>query len=373
MPGPNAIVGRIDRIDPPLDKTGAAELLRHNPDGVSIYFEAGESVRLLQGHVGPGLLSVLEQLRVLRAPAYVELRPDTREITRLLIPLVSRVAKVDENADGGVQVELEASHARHVLKRESLSYAELLKTLRDAAAQRTPLAVTETDAHEIIDARPWPDDVPGPAQSGGGGKTARGPGLFARIFRWWWWPWCWPFWCCGCISPARAQQLFNIAAAPTCNPLTVPPPCIPFLYPDDGCWARAHEMCRLMIAAGASPKKVWIDGSLHTPTKNNPSCFVDWGWHVAPTLCVRYRWFRCADMVIDPSLFTTPVSQATWKGVQGDPNATLTPTAWTVYWRNVIPTDPAYVDTNNRLAYYRAQLQLRSLQPAGPPPYAFCP
>jgi hypothetical protein len=29
-------------------------------------------------------------------------------------------------------------------------------------------------------------------------------------------------------------------------------------------------------------------------------------------------------MVIDPSLFTTPVSKATWTGVQGDPNASLT-------------------------------------------------
>ena len=369
MPGPNAIVGRIARIDPPLDKAGAAELLRHNPDGVTVHFEGDQSVRLVQGHVAPGMLDILEQLRRLGAPAYVELRPDTREITRLLIPLVSRVAKIDDGGAGGIEVELEASHAVHLLKHESLSYADLLKTLRDAAAQRALLVITETDAHEIIDARPWADDTAGPAKDGGAFKAPRRPGVFARIFPWF----CWPFRCCGCISPARAQQFFAIAAAPTCNPVTVPPPCIPFLYPDDGCWARAHEMCRLMIAAGASPKKVWIDGHLHTPTKNNPFCSVNWGWHVAPTLCVRSRWWHCQDMVIDPSLFTAPVSQATWKGVQGDPNATLTPTAATVYWRNVIPTDPTYVDTNNRLAYYRAQLQLRSMQPAGPPPYAFCP
>ena len=31
----------------------------------------------------------------MRTPAYVEVRPDTREITRLFIPLVSRVAKID--------------------------------------------------------------------------------------------------------------------------------------------------------------------------------------------------------------------------------------------------------------------------------------
>ena len=369
MPGPNAIVGLVTRIDPPVDKAGAAELLRHNPDGVTVQFEGAQTARLLQGHVAAGMLDILEQLRQMRTPAYVEVRPDTREITRLLIPLVSRVTKIAEGGADGLNVELEASHARHLLKRDSLTYDELLSTLRAAADKRETLVITETDAHEIIDARPWPGEPSGPTTTVKGTKGVRRPGFFARILRWIWWPcWCW-----GCISPAKAQQFFNIAAAPTCNPLTVPPPCIPFLYPDDGCWARAHEMCRLMIAAGASPKKVWIDGTLHTPTKNNPACFVNWGWHVAPTLCVRLSFWHCEDMVIDPSLFAMPVTQAQWKGVQGDPNATLTPTAATVYWRNVIPTDPAYVDTNFRLNFYRQALKLRSLQPAGPPPYAFCP
>jgi hypothetical protein len=77
-------------------------------------------------------------------------------------------------------------------------------------------------------------------------------------------------------------------------------------------------------------------------------------------------------MVIDPSLFTTPVTEATWKSVQGDPNATLTETDATVYWRNNIPTDPNYVDTNIRLQFYRLQLKNRSLM-VGPPPYANCP
>lgn len=128
-----------------------------------------------------------------------------------------------------------------------------------------------------------------------------------------------------------------------------------------------------MMAAGAKPKKVWIDGHLHVNTKNNPNCFVNWGWHVAPIICVRRRRFgQSEEMVIDPSLFTMPVSEATWKGVQGDPNATLTETAASVYWRNVMPTDPNYVDTNFRLQFYRLQLKNRSLQ-FGPPPYAFCP
>ena len=66
------------------------------------------------------------------------------------------------------------------------------------------------------------------------------------------------------------QSIFNAMAATSCDPLTVPVPCIPFRYPDDGCWARASEMCRLMIAMGRSPGKVWIDGSLEVISSNKP-------------------------------------------------------------------------------------------------------
>ena len=127
-----------------------------------------------------------------------------------------------------------------------------------------------------------------------------------------------------------------------------------------------------MIALGLGPQKVWIRGNLDVQTKNNPSCHVRWGWHVAPTLCVRGPgFFQTQRMVIDPSLFTNPITEAAWKGVQGDVNATLTDTDASQYWPSG-GTDPAYVDTNFRLAYYRLQLQNRALQ-FGSPPYANCP
>jgi hypothetical protein len=75
-------------------------------------------------------------------------------------------------------------------------------------------------------------------------------------------------------------------------------------------------------------------------------------------------------MVIDPSLFTTPVTKADWKAVQGDPNATLTDTAGSdYYWGQ---TDPNYTETNFYLDKYRIELQNRVNQ-VGPPPYANCP
>ena len=178
---------------------------------------------------------------------------------------------------------------------------------------------------------------------------------------------------------ATAQSVFDELASTTCAPLTVPPGCIPFMYPDDGCWARAHEMCRLMVAKGLSPRKVWIrkgEGRLlHINTKNSPSCYVEWFWHVAPTLCVRigpwwWPWIT-ARMVMDPSMFTTPVAVATWKAAQNKPGASLEHTSREQYWEYG-GTDPTYASTNTHLAIHRTLLLSRSQQ-VGPPPYATCP
>jgi hypothetical protein len=351
MANPQAIFGTITEIT--RDERGGNVIL---VDGKTVRFDPADKR-------ASAFASILDDLRQRKMPVYIETDPASGFIKRVYLPKLVRVERISETPDG-VSVTFEQSHARHVVRRDSADAAELLQALRQAGKERW-LAVTVNDAAEILDVRPYdppfelPRLEPPPARA-----------------QWWtsiWWPWNW----FGCVTKTRAQQLFNLCAATTCNPLTVPPPCIPFLYPDDGCWGRAHEMCRLMINAGANPRKVWIYGSLHTLTKNNPNCFVNWGWHVAPTLCVRKWWcwpFSSEEQVIDPSLFTTPVSKATWKSVQGDPNATFVSTSADVFSRwNGDQPDPGYVQTNIVLANYRAQLQLRSLGPAGPPPYANCP
>lgn len=362
MPNPHAIVALVVRIDPPVEKMTGAEFFRLHPNGASIGFEGDRVARLYAGDRAAGMLEIFEQLRQMSLPVYVEVDPATRGIMRLLIPLLTRVAAIVEAGAEEFSVDLEASHGRHRLKRSNSHFGELLETLRTVLAKKTWLIVTETDDHEIIDARPSLHEpkLPEPEPE----RPKERPGWLHRFCRRWF------CWIC-CVSHRRAVRLFALCGVTSCDPLTVPPPCIPFLYPDDGCWARAHEMCRLMIAAGAKPRKVWIDGHLHVNTKNNPQCFVNWRWHVAPTICVRH-FFRAEYLVIDPSLFTAPITEATWKGVQNHPNATLTNTDASVYWRNVIPTDPNYVDTNMRLQYYRLQLKNRSLM-SGPPPYGYCP
>jgi Glutaminase len=377
MPNPNAVVSSVIRLEPPLDRA-PAEMLRAER-GLSVELEGGRRVRLDPANPrSAGFAQILDGLSKQRLPVYLEIDPATSAITRLLIPHVTRILGVRPSDEGALDVELEYSHARHVLRRGP-DFAELEKQLREALRSGGPVILTEDDAHNIIDVRsftPGPDTPLPPFPK---------PELPPRVpwpLRWIWklldWIWCWrcwPWWWFCCISMTKAQQVFDAMNATSCNPLTVPAPCIPFLYPDDGCWARAHEMCRLMINMGLSPKKVWIQAStrLHVNTRNNPACFVEWSWHVAPTLCVRGpSFFQTQSMVIDPSLFTTPVSKATWKGVQGDPNATLTDSDASIYYLWTAATDPTYVATNDRLAFYRLQLLNRAIQ-QGPPPYANCP
>jgi hypothetical protein len=378
MPNSNAFISTFVRLEQSLDR--ALEMLR---TGESISVELDDERRVQLDPADPrssGFARVLDGLSTQMLPVYLEIDPASDAITRLLIPYIARVTGIGYSAEGALNVTLDASHAVHVLRLDGPDFAELERELRGALGAAQPVIVVDDDAHHIIDIRAFTPDPDKPRRPLPPFPPTPIPdrNLFQRLWEriWWWifWPWWWWF---RCVSMKTAQQLFNAMAATTCDPLTIPPPCIPFLYPDDGCWARAHEMCRLMINSGLHPRKVWIYGSLYVNTKNNPRCFVRWGWHVAPTLCVRVPIFfpflllRTRRMVIDPSLFTSPVTEATWKGVQGDPTAVLTHTSADQFWPGG-GTDPTYSGTNHYLGVYRLELQLRSIQ-QGPPPYAVCP
>jgi len=387
MPNPNAIVSTFISLDPPLDRA-PADLLR-SERGISVELEAGRRVRLDPANGrSVGFAQILDGLSKQKLPVYLEVDPATSSITRLLIPHVTRVANM-RSGEEGLDVEIDLSQGRHVLRRDTPDFVELEKRLRESMRNARVIILTEDDAHNIIDIRdfiPRADSPPPPLPPFPRPEVPRWlwplrwlRDLFLLVWRCRWWPWWW--FTSRCMSTVRAQQVFDAMAATTCNPLTVPVPCVPFMYPDDGCWGRAHEMCRLMIQMGVAPKKVWIQrvepGLLHVNTRNNPNCFVEWFWHVAPTICVWRRhwwWFSCGqEMVIDPALFTTPVTKATWKAAQNNPGATLTDSDWTIFYLWGMVTDPTFTQTNQVLTDYRLQLQLRSLGPAGPPPYANCP
>ncbi len=323
-----------------------------------------------------GFRTVLEHLRDQRRPVYVEVDPIRGTITRLLLPHVSRVFDLTER-DGELLIQLVDSHAVHRLDPQEAGSAQFAEILRRAQDSQGGVILTEDDAHRVIDVVAYTPDPDGPVlppfpKLPGLEPRLPQPPLWTRLWLWFWW------WL-GCPSAAKAQEIFDHLGGTTCPPLTVPAPCIPFLYPDDGCWGRAHEMCRLMLAMGRSPRKVWIfespGNTLHVDTKNNPYCFVEWWYHVAPTLCVRsWRlWWPLATtrMVMDPSMFTTPVPVATWHAAQNDPAASLVHSGPEQFGPNG-GTDPTYSSTNTVLATYRTALLNRSVQ-VGPPPYTNCP
>lgn len=83
--------------------------------------------------------------------------------------------------------------------------------------------------------------------------------------------------------------------------------CIPFRYPVDGCFARAHAMRRILLANGYDCQKIFLYGNLAA----KKGCCVTWGYHVAPLVYVSTS-SGTVTKVLDPSLFNSPVSIETW-------------------------------------------------------------
>lgn len=182
---------------------------------------------------------------------------------------------------------------------------------------------------------------------------------------------------CNNVVPdyATLVNIFNYCAGQGCNN---PPPytitnCIPFQYVKDGCYARAHKM-RQMISkkfgycvekvfsfAEGYPKKLAVKANMWG------GCCVEWWYHVVPLLRLNvkrgaYTFQVC--YVIDPGMFTTPVTLSTWlqaqKNTTCNPNATVTSYSiqpGSAYWplgsSTSFGTDPDYVNTEATLIAYK--------------------
>jgi len=177
---------------------------------------------------------------------------------------------------------------------------------------------------------------------------------------------------------ATLVAIFNDCASQGCNN---PPPysitnCIPFQYVRDGCYARAHKM-RQMISKkyGYCVEKVFsfAIGSPNTLAVNAGmwgGCCVEWWYHVVPLmrLNVTSKSGRTYQLcyVIDPGMFTTPVTLSTWLQAQRNttcnPNATVTSYSiqpGSAYWpsfygsTNSFATDFNYLMTEQTLIDYK--------------------
>lgn len=86
---------------------------------------------------------------------------------------------------------------------------------------------------------------------------------------------------------------------------------IPFGFPEDGCFARAHEISYQFARRGIATGKVFAHGVFRLADDKAKKGSVTWAFHVAPFLIVdtgkeKQVW------VIDPSLFFEPVTLHAW-------------------------------------------------------------
>jgi len=88
---------------------------------------------------------------------------------------------------------------------------------------------------------------------------------------------------------------------------------IPFKYPVEGCYARAHEMAMMASKQNIVMGKVFAEGDLQAKTNLSKYPIIRWDWHVAPVAFVKDQSGETKLMVFDPSLFDKPVTVEEWK------------------------------------------------------------
>lgn len=91
---------------------------------------------------------------------------------------------------------------------------------------------------------------------------------------------------------------------------------IPFTYPEDGCYARAHIMSRLLETKGIISGKAFVHGRLGVYSKNAAKGLVVWNYHVATFLLVKKKGHISQIYVLDPSIFNKPVTFNQWQNIQ---------------------------------------------------------
>lgn len=86
---------------------------------------------------------------------------------------------------------------------------------------------------------------------------------------------------------------------------------IPFGFPEDGCYARAHEMSFQLDKQSIHTGKVFATGRFRVDNGKAAKGVITWGFHVAPFFLVDDGKVK-RPWVIDPSLFYEPVTLDAW-------------------------------------------------------------
>ncbi len=125
------------------------------------------------------------------------------------------------------------------------------------------------------------------------------------------------------ISPEQAGEIFTALAHANIMTNEGEAP-IPFHYPPDGCYARAHRMEEMLTEMGYGSEKVFaLSGKRPLVAETQYASDVEghqvtWAWHVAPIVKVRDPQRGLIETVLDPSLYERPISLTDWEGLMGD-------------------------------------------------------
>jgi hypothetical protein len=178
------------------------------------------------------------------------------------------------------------------------------------------------------------------------------------------------------IDPSRVQGLFDSLAPATCPLPEAKEDCVPYLFPDNGCWVRAHLICiHLREKHKVEAGKVWVFGNLETATPHHKTGRVKWEMHVAPVVRVGNG---PGDLrVLDPSVFCGPASVASWERAVVKFKTGLNYTYAKIY-SQFDPCDMAEEENGElqrNLKYFHACLVSRGKGKKIPPPYfsELCP
>ncbi len=352
MAAQNILIGKtINRSN--LKSLLATGSLPENAGPITVRFEGNQQALLDRSRpIAANWAKMMDYLETSNRPVYVETDASTGIINKLYVPEAARVWQIDDDGSATVQVSFHTSSALYHLNRQHPQFQTMLDALRVALEKDANILVTATSPEfEIIDVRELPPSYGKEEPPTGPPSLAASPEDPTPAKP---------------ISPDRAMELFQLMVDENCTPCLSTDSCIPFKYPPDGCWIRAHLMCYLMVDKGETPEKIWSQGKLQAHSANVPNCLVSWAWHVAPTLLVEQKGAGPIKMVFDPSLCAAPVPVEEWIRLQTDPNATLRPSPWE--WYNRFGGSATQQVANNDMERYRIYLD-QMCSEYGPSPY----
>jgi hypothetical protein len=294
---------------------GIRDVRREAPAGTSkLLLDDERAVEVPGGEVD--LLARADLLQWLGLPGILTLSgadAGAATVTTLDIPLVARILEISETPEGHL-IEFDRSAARHLL-------APARKALLDplaAALEDGSLVIVQEDSytHEILDmerasgllAEATPAlRLPSARRADGARVLERADAPPSELTR---------------MTRRQADDFIRqMDTTESCGlPSSDPDRCIPFRYPDDGCFARAQRMCTLLLGQDVVPGKIWIYGQrLVHRTENHPACQIAWTWHVATVVADADSG---EPLVLDPGLFDVAVDPVTWTNKMEDPTAT---------------------------------------------------